>query len=275
MFLRAYRKWPLPSLPFLLGIWPRGKYYLSQLYRWPNHAFNSSGGVAFGRPRHGRNLYRFYRWAGLRFAKPTALSRLAGEAFSQRHQNSYHNSHHVMQVMISAALLSVQASCRAADRQMLVLAAMAHDLGHQGMRTRRGPAVNEAAAAHRACRLFFRSGAQGVAHRQFTALIIATSPSAKLMNDGKTAQAPHACHDLAMLLCDADLFASLSYGRKMQYWLAAKVKFELRSTLPVTAILSNFLAKTRLQSRVANDLTVRSKPAHYLSGGQAKPVGNR
>ena len=50
----------------------------------------------------------------------------------------------------------------------------------------------------------------------------------------------------------------------MQYWLAAKVKFELHSTQPVTAILSNFLATTQLQSRVVDDLAVRSKPSRYL-----------
>ena len=50
----------------------------------------------------------------------------------------------------------------------------------------------------------------------------------------------------------------------MQYWLAAKVKFELRSTQSVTAILSNFLATMRLQSKVVDDLTVRSKLSRYL-----------
>jgi hypothetical protein len=37
-----------------------------------------------------------------------------------------------------------------------------------------------------------------------------------------------------------DLFVTHNYGRKMQYWLAAKVNLEVRSTQPVTAILSIF-----------------------------------
>jgi hypothetical protein len=54
----------------------------------------------------------------------------------------------------------------------------------------------------------------------------------------------------------------------MQYGLTTKVKFELRSTQPVTAIPANFFATTRLQSRVANDLAVMSKPSSYLFCGK-------
>ena len=61
-----------------------------------------------------------------------------------------------------------------------------------------------------------------------------------------------------------DLFASHNHELKMQYWLVSKVKFELRSTAPVTASLSNFLATTRLQSIVVDDLAVRTKPSRYL-----------
>ena len=268
MLLRGYRKWPLPSLPFLLGIWPRGKCYLSQACRWPHQSVNHAAGGAGGRSCHDRNLYRFYRWAGLKYTKPAALTRLAGAAFSRRHQNSYHNGHHVMQVMLSAALLSVRAGCSASDRQMLILAAMAHDLGHQGARTRPQSATNEAAAAHKACQLFFRSGAQGAARRQFTALILATAPNMEFITCAEESPTPQPWQDLAMLLRDADLFASHNYGRKMQNWLAAKVKFELRSIQPVTDILSNFLATTRLQSRVAIDLAVRSKSSRYLFCGK-------
>ena len=65
-----------------------------------------------------------------------------------------------------------------------------------------------------------------------------------------------------------DLFASHNYEREMQYWLAAKAKFELRSTQPVTATLSNFLATKRFQSRVVDDLAVRSKLSRYLFCGK-------
>ena len=65
-----------------------------------------------------------------------------------------------------------------------------------------------------------------------------------------------------------DLFASHNHELKMQYWLASKVKFELRSTAPVTATLSNFLAAKRLQSRVVDDLAVRLKSSRYLFCGK-------
>ena len=65
-----------------------------------------------------------------------------------------------------------------------------------------------------------------------------------------------------------DLFASHNYEPEMQYWLAAKVKFELRSPQPVTATLSNFLAAKRLQSRVVDDLAVRLKSSRCLFCGK-------
>ena len=65
-----------------------------------------------------------------------------------------------------------------------------------------------------------------------------------------------------------DLFASHNYEWEMQYWLAAKVKFGLRSTQPVMAALSNFLAAKRLQSRVVDDLAVRLKSSRYLFCGK-------
>ena len=71
-----------------------------------------------------------------------------------------------------------------------------------------------------------------------------------------------------MLRRDSDLFASHYHGWKMQNWLTAKVKFELRSIQPVTDILSNFLASKRLLSRVAIDLAVRSNSSRYLFCGK-------
>ena len=254
MLLRAYRQWPLPSLPFLLGIWPRGQGYLCQLYRWPHRSFNSCGGMSFGRPCHGRNLRRLHRWAGLRPVQPAALSRLASRAFSARHQNSYHNCHHIMQVMLLAALFSYRAGCSVRDRQMLILAALAHDLGHQGVRASVDPAIDEAASARIAARLFFRRGAQGPANRQLTALIMATASVNAAPISAKATASPHRQERLAALLRDADLFASHNYGWQMQLWLAAKVKFERRSVQPVDTILSDFLAATCLQSCVGLDL---------------------
>ena len=127
-------------------------------------------------------------------------------------------------------LLAVWAGCFAYDRLMLILAAMARDSGHQGVRARLKSATNEAMAACKACQLFFRDGAQGAAHRKFTALILATEPNAEFITGKQASPTPQPCHDLAILLREADLFTSHSYGWKMQYWLAAKVKFELRST---------------------------------------------
>jgi len=78
-------------------------------------------------------------------------------------------------VMLLAALFSYQARCCRADRQMLILAALAHDLGHQGRRACTDPSASEAASAWRACQLYFRRGVDGAARNHLTRLVIATS----------------------------------------------------------------------------------------------------
>jgi len=78
-------------------------------------------------------------------------------------------------MLVVEALFSYQANCCRADLQMLVLAALPHDLGHQGRWTSTDPSPSEAASAWRVCQLYFRCGADGAARNHLKRLVIATS----------------------------------------------------------------------------------------------------
>jgi len=128
--------------------------------------------------------------------------------------------------MLLVALFSYQANCCRADLQMLVLAALPHDLGHQGQRTSTDPSASEAASAWRVCQLYFRCGADGAARNHLTRLVIATSSKPNISRRDQLILLHQTSPSLAALLSDSDLFPSHNYGQKTQLWLATKVKFE-------------------------------------------------
>ena len=128
--------------------------------------------------------------------------------------------------MLLVALFSYQANCCRADLQMLVLAALPHDLGHQGQRTSTDPSASEAASAWRVCQLYFRCGADGAARNHLTRLVIATSSKPNISRRDQLILSHQTSPSLAALLSDVDLFPSHNYGQKTQLWLATKVKFE-------------------------------------------------
>ena len=129
-------------------------------------------------------------------------------------------------MLVVVALFSYQANCCRADLQMLVLAALPHDLGHQGRRTSTDPSASEAASAWRACQLYFWCGADGAARNHLTRLVIATSSKPNISRRDQLILSHQTSPSLAALLSDADLFPSHNYGQKTQLLLAAKVKFE-------------------------------------------------
>ena len=128
--------------------------------------------------------------------------------------------------MLLVALFSYQANCCRADLQMLVLAALPHDLEHQGRRTSADPSASEAASAWRACQLYFRCGADGAARNHLTRLVIATSSKPNISRRDQLILSHQTSPSLVALLSDADLFPSHNYGQKTQLLLATKVKFE-------------------------------------------------
>ena len=130
------------------------------------------------------------------------------------------------QVMLLVVLFSYQAHCCRADLQILVLAGLTHDLGHQGQRASTDPSASEAASAWRACQLYFRRGADGAARNHLIRLVIATSSKPNISRGDQLILSHQTSPSLAALLSDADSFPSHNYGRKTQVWLAAKVKFE-------------------------------------------------
>ena len=180
-----------------------------------------------------------------------AAMRLARVALSNHHQNAYHNHAHVWQVLTMAVILGRTANHLPADRWMLIIAALAHDLGHPGRRMRDCNGSEETAAIKRASRLLFRRGANGQQHRQLARMVMATA--ATTINDAK----PHAnrcpwnlLHDVD-LLHDADLFASLAFGPSMQLYFARKIAQEQMVPLLADKILQQFLTSRQLKTSAA------------------------
>ena len=128
--------------------------------------------------------------------------------------------------MLLVALFSYQANCCRADLQMLFLAALPHDLGHQGQRTSTDPSASEAASAWRVCQLYFRCGAAGAARNHLKRLVIATSSKPNISRRDQLILSHQTSPSLAEFLSYADLFPSHNYNQKTQLLLAAKVKFE-------------------------------------------------
>ena len=120
------------------------------------------------------------------------------------------------QVMLFVVLFSYQAHCCRSDLQILVLAALAHDLGHQGQRVSTDPSASEAASAWRACQLNFRRGADCAARNHLTRLVIATSSKPNISRSDQLILSHQTSPSLAALPSDADLFPSHNYGRKPQ-----------------------------------------------------------
>ena len=129
-------------------------------------------------------------------------------------------------MLVVVVLFSYQANCCRADLQMLVLAALPHDLGHQGRWTSTDPSPSEAASAWRVCQLYFRCGADGAARNHLKRLVITTSSKPNISRRDQLILSHQTSPSLAAFLSDADLFPSHNYGQKTQLLLATKVKFE-------------------------------------------------
>ena len=234
---RRFRHLPL-SPRHVAGGWPR--------------SVGTMQAVRFAPPCSAGDLESICNWAGLSFAARAhpglparALCRLVGIAARNSGTNSYHHHGHFAHVIMAAGVLAAMAGVRGPDRALLVLAALVHDLDHQGRRGSRrlywqedlvGPHyMPRPAGAKRRCK------ARGAAWKYDPRHRVNRRPGTLLIIRSDR---------LARLLTDADIFASVMYDRGMSVGMTAALKLEQR--LAGTPALLNAAFATTISGTVCN-----------------------
>lgn len=160
----------------------------------------------------------------------------------QADRHGYHNRQHVCEVMLAAAFLGHLHGLPAPQLQLLLLAALVHDLDHPGQPQRHFVAERRALVQ---CQPFL-AGAQVPAadQQRLAALVLATEPhegvphalacqagAAPLRTPAEAPELQHLQHDaplarLACLLCEADILPSVgltpAYALSLHARLAAE-----------------------------------------------------
>ena len=186
--------------------------------------------VRFAPPCSADDLRSICGWAGLSCAArahpglpATALRRLVRVATRNSGANSYHHRGHVAHVIMAAGVLARMAGIRGRDRALLVLAALVHDLDHQGRRGGGRLYWQEDRSARVACRALM--GRNGDARR---AVRLAGMIRATALTDDEARSSIIRSDRLARLLTDADIFASVIYDREISVRMTAALKLEQR-----------------------------------------------
>lgn len=213
------------------------------LANWPRSLCQLEG-LAFARQYSAENLLELCHWAGLSAPRTLrqhgisyrAIQRLAVWAAADRHNAAYHQSGHIAHVIVAAGLLAAADGLSQADRDIVIVAALVHDLDHMGRHRPRQPFHMELWSAQIAVAHLSRYGSDARVGVRLTDLLAATSFTADPMRDGILAADP-----LAAYLVDADLFASLFYGVTHARKLSALIKFEDRDPAPISQILKRFV----------------------------------
>ena len=240
----------LPDLPespvYLLRQWPRGIRVLES--------------VPFRSGYDADSLIALCHWAGM--SGPSALRqtgiaysgvcRLAKLARMDRHGAHYHHSGHVAHVVMAAGLLAAADNLPQSDTNLLLLAALVHDLDHQGYHRSRALYDAEWRSAQMAKAVLLRRGSDARLTQRLERLLLATSFSDDVLRDEILAT-----DRLASYLVDADLFASTFYARGLSMALTGHVKAEDRLTDSRLDLAGGFARQTRnrgFYTAVAADL---------------------
>ena len=222
----------LPAGPgWLLNGWPRSVGIMQQ--------------VGFAQPCSGDDLAWLCAWAGLyggshgNRVAPSALSRLTRVAARNGRSNHYHHAGHFAHVMMAAAMLAARAGINPKERNLLILAALVHDLDHHGRRAKAYPLYKqERLSARLAGRILLRHSGDPRLVRRLERLIVATALTSDPHREAILASDP-----LARLLCDADVFASLFYDRGMALKITGMLKLEQGLAGEAAALLDGFATK--------------------------------
>lgn len=240
----------LPDLPespvYVLRQWPRGIRVLEA--------------VPFRAGYDADSLLALCHWAGM--SPPSGVRqsgfayggvcRLTALARMDRHSAHYHHSGHVAHVVMAAGILAAADNLPQADTDLLILAALVHDLDHQGYHRCRALYDPEWRSAQLAKAVLSKHGCDARVAQRLESLLLATSFSDDALRDDILAT-----DRLAAYLVDADLFASTFYRRALSMTLTGHVKAEDRLIEQRDDLASGFAEQTRMRgfyTAVAADL---------------------
>jgi len=222
---------------------------------WPR-SVGAMQAVRFAPPCSAADLRAICEWAGLSCsarAHPgmpaAALRRLVRAAARNSGANSYHHRGHFAHVIMAAGVLGSLAGLHRKDRALLVLAALVHDLDHQGRRGAGKLYWQEDLSAGVACRALLGRGGDPRLAVRLRSLLRATA----LTNDDARLLIIRSDR-LARLLTDADIFASVMYERKLSVRMTAALKLEQRlegTPEMLNAAFARLLNRDGLKSKVA------------------------
>ena len=137
-----------------------------------------------------------------------AMRLLMKSAHRNPYNNSYHHPWHTVAVMVIALLIARRHRLLVFDKSNLGLelglAAFAHDFGHRGRRMSSMPFVEESRSGLLVSRRLYSGGSVGRARRLFMARLKMTSITG--LRDFSAGD------DVAAILADADIFASLFFA---------------------------------------------------------------
>lgn len=201
--------------------------------------------VGFSRPCSRRDLAGICRWAGLSENGRSqggltnrAVGRLVTLAARQGPGNRYHHAGHFAHVVMAAGLLAASARLHGRDRDLLVVAALIHDLNHLGKRSSKRLFHQERQSATAARRIIIGTGADARLAARVEQLLLATALTEDTLRVAILASDP-----LARLLADADIFASVSYRRDIALGLTRHLKLEQRIPGKPDDLLRHFAAR--------------------------------
>lgn len=246
------RNWPSPD--YLLNRWPSSVSMFEERLSTPVSPKALRKAVVWaGIP----NSHRALKAVGLR---KSALRPLVKMVSLNRHANKYHDPQHTVSVIRAAGFIGVSSGLPAWHRAVLALAALIHDLEHQGRFCRKGYAAQETYSFQIAKRILSRYGVHPKIIRQVEELLLATYPASSEIEEIRSGPTGH----MIECLVDADLFQSLFMKHSVVERLTGKLKHEMRFVQPTEELLHQFLAARR---RVG----LQSAGARWLHG--ALPEG--
>jgi len=232
-------------MAFRRNIWPSATYLQN---RWPRsiHKFEPS----ISRPVTSKSVEDAAYWAGLPKQRRNVLAvglrkrslkGLFEIASKNRHSNKYHDPAHTEHVVRAAGLIGRVAGLSQKHQAILVLAALVHDLDHQGKRTRPGYAAQELFSFHLVKRKLGRYGVHAGRLTELKTLLMATYPSAKEATQFRTGPTG----DMIDCLVDADLFQSLFAKPSIVDSLTKRLKHEMLLTTSAEDMRTAFLSARR------------------------------
>lgn len=227
------RKWPHPD--YMLNRWPASiSFFENRLSTPANRQAITSALSWAGMPQTKRG----FKAIGVREA---AVRRLIKMAAQNRHSNKYHDPAHTLSVIRAAGLIGAAAGLSAQHRTILILAALVHDLDHQGLYARTGYAAQEILSFHLVQRVLSRYGVHMQVLHQIKDLLLATYPDAPVEAEPRSGSIGH----MIECLVDADLFQSLFTRHDIVDSLTAKLKHEMKLSVPHQTLLQQFLTARR------------------------------